>query len=135
MVKVRHGDMPHHELIRLDCQMPLVDLGGQSHRRNATEILLEMQKRPLNLKFSVGVWYMSPSGGRFHERYRTPLTIHERLDMIGQLKDYGVTGVEAHYPSEVYEDNMHCYQAHEKSTGQRLITMIPNLFYDNEFEF
>ncbi|NUP90700.1 MAG: TIM barrel protein [Candidatus Sumerlaeia bacterium] len=115
--------------------MPLQDLSPQGTRRNATELLLHMQRFKLDLKFSVGVWYLSPGGGRFHDRYREPLTIPERLEMIAELREDGVTGIEAHYPNEVNEENLHCYQEHEKATGQRLLTVIPNLFYEREFEF
>jgi xylose isomerase len=115
--------------------MPLLDIRKQSERRNATELLLHMQRFHLDLKFSVGVWYLSPGGGRFHDRYRPPLTIPERLEMIAGLKEHGVVGIEAHYPNEVNEENIHLYLEHEKATGQRLITIIPNLFYDKEFEF
>ncbi len=115
--------------------MPLLDLRQQSERRNATEMRLHMRRFSLDLKFSVGIWYVSPGGGRFHEPYREPLTIPERLAMIAELKDDGVVGIEAHYPNEVNEDNLHLYLEHEKATGQRLITIIPNLFYERAFEF
>lgn len=115
--------------------MPLLDLSQQGSRRNATELLLHMQRFKLDLKFSAGVWYVSPGGGRFHDRYRAPLTIPERLELIAELRDEGLTGIEAHYPNEVNEENLNCYLAHAKETGQRLITIIPNLFYEREFEF
>jgi xylose isomerase len=55
--------------------------------------------------------------------------------MIAEMKDDGVVGIEAHYPNEVNEDNIDLYVQHAKHTGQRLISVIPNLFYDRAFEF
>ena len=75
--------------------MPLLDIRSQGQRRNATELLLHMSRFRLDLKFSAGVWYISPTGGRFHDQYRKPLTIPERLDLIAELRDDGVVGIEA----------------------------------------
>jgi len=44
-------------------------------------------------------------------------------------------GIEAHYPNEVNRDNLDLFLDFEKVTGIRLITVIPNLFYDAAYEF
>jgi xylose isomerase len=43
--------------------------------------------------------------------------------------------VEAHYPTEVNEDNLHLYKNLEKETGIKLINTGPFAFYSKEFEF
>ena len=64
-----------------------------------------------------------------------PYSIEERLAIAGELAEYGLCGIEAHYPNEINENNFHLYQQLEKDTGVRLITVIPNLFWDAQFEF
>ncbi|HYM70143.1 MAG TPA: TIM barrel protein [bacterium] len=86
-------------------------------------------------QFSVGVWYFSPMGSRFHDRYGQELDIKHRLERIAPLRDIGVVAVEAHYPAEIHEGNLDLWRAFVRDTGIRLLTVIPGLFYDREFEF
>ena len=55
------------------------------------------------------------------------------------MKDEGYIdssfGIETHYPNEVNLENMELYFDFEKETGIRLITVIPDLFYDAAYEF
>ncbi|HIE53361.1 MAG TPA: xylose isomerase [Armatimonadetes bacterium] len=115
--------------------MPLRDLRGQAKRRTPGELVEHLKAFELDLKFSVGVWYFAPGGGRFHDRYVPDLTIEERLEKAASLADYGLKGLEAHYPNEVHEDNLHLYQQLARDAGIKLITIVPNLFYDAEFQF
>jgi hypothetical protein len=39
----------------------------------------------------------------------------------------GLKGVEAHYPTEINEENLHLYQQLEKETGIRLVGIGPSL--------
>jgi xylose isomerase len=89
----------------------------------------------LNLKFSAGVWFFAPGGGRFHERYVAEMTIEERLDVAAGLADYGLVALEAHYPTEVNEENVHLYKQLEKDTGIRLVMIAPFVFYPAIYEF
>ena len=86
------------------------------------------------MKFSAGVWFFSPGAGRFHERYGKEVPIEERLQMAAELADYGLKGIEAHYPNEINEENLDLYRELEKS-GVRLVSIVPNLFYERRFEF
>ena len=52
-----------------------------------------------------------------------------------ELEDYGLTGVEAHYPNEINEDNLDLWKHFTRDTGIRLLTVIPLLFYDAAFEW
>jgi xylose isomerase len=113
----------------------MLDIRYQKQRRNKDELIKHLNKFSLDLKFSVGVWYFTPSGSRFHELYGNPRNIEERLALIAQTADYGVKGVEAHYPSEVNEDNLHLYKQLEKDTGIKLINAGPFAFYSKDFEF
>lgn len=115
--------------------MALPDLRGQATRRSPEELIQHLNSFELNLKFSAGVWFFAPGGGRFHDRYVDPMSIEERLDIAASLADYGLKALEAHYPNEINHDNKHLYQQLAEATGIRLITVIPNLFFDALFEF
>jgi xylose isomerase len=115
--------------------MALVDLREQAKVRNPDELLQHLQTFNLELKFSAGVWYFAPSGGRWHERYVPDMPMEQRLELAASLQPYGLQAVEAHYPNEVNEDNLDLFKRFQKDTGIRLLTIVPNLFYDAQFEF
>jgi xylose isomerase len=115
--------------------MPLEDLRHQSTRRDPHALLAHMRSFNLDLKFSAGIWYFSPAASRFHAKYGPDLTIEQRLDIAATLAADGLVGLEAHYPNEVSEENLDLWQKFQRQTGIRLITVIPLLFYDADFEF
>src|SRR5579864_2331638 len=115
--------------------MPLQDLREQAIRRSPEEMLKHLNHFELDLKFTLGVWYFAPVGSRFAARYHQEMSLEQRLDIAVELMPHGVVGVEAHYPNEVNEDNLELYQKYEKQHGLRLITIIPNLFYEAQFEW
>src|SRR5690349_21250290 len=115
--------------------MPLADLRPQSIRRDPQELLAHMRGFELELKFSAGIWYFSPAASRFHAKYSADLSIEQRLDIAATLAADGLVGLEAHYPNEVNEENLGLWQTFQRQTGIRLITVIPLLFYDADFEF
>ena len=112
----------------------------QSARRTPAQMVAQLKNFRLDLKFSAGVWFFVPGGGRFHAPYmERPQTRDEWLkrvfDTAAGLAKHGLAGLEAHYPNEVDEENIDQYVKFEKDTGIRLITVIPNLFYDADFEW
>lgn len=113
----------------------MIDLRSQAERRDPEELIKHMENFELDLKFSAGVWFFAPGGGRFHDRYVDDKPIEERLEIAAELADYGLGGLEAHYPNEINEDNIDLYRDLEKSSGIRLVTIVPNLFYESQFEF
>jgi xylose isomerase len=113
----------------------LTDLRYQAVRRSPAELLAQLESFSLELKLTVGIWYFAPGGGRFHDRYVPDLTIPERLELAAEMSRYGVKGIEAHYPSEVNEENLHLYKKLEKDAGIRLVGMGPNSFWERAFEF
>ena len=115
--------------------MPIFDIRDQAQRRTPEELIAHLKSFELDLKFSAGIWFFAPGGGRFRDRYVAEMTIEERLEIAAEMKDLGLAGLEAHYPNEVNEENLHLYQQLEKDTGIRLITIIPNLFFDAQFEW
>jgi len=115
--------------------MALRDLRGQKTRRTPAQMVKHLSSFSLDLKFSAGVWFFAPGGGRFHDRYVPDKTIKERLEIAAELSEYGLKAVEAHYPNEVNEDNADLYKDLEKKAGVKLITVIPGLFYDKQFEW
>lgn len=115
--------------------MSLVDLRYQKENRTPEELLKHLNSFTLDIKPSVGIWYLSPGGSRFHESYGEAVSIPERIELAAELAKYGVKGVEAHYPTEVNEENLHLYKQLEKETGIRLIGIGPFSFFYKDFEF
>ena len=115
--------------------MALPDLREQARRRTPEEMLAHLRSFELEPKFSAGVWYFSPPFSRFHEKYRDDLTIEQRLDIASKLADYGLRGMEAHYPNEINEENVDLWKRFTADTGVKLITVIPLLFWDRQFEW
>jgi xylose isomerase len=115
--------------------MGLVDLRSQATRRTPEELLEHMTPFELDLKFSAGVWFFAKGGIRFHEAYGPPLTIAERLDIAAGLADYGLAGMEAHYPNEINDENLDLWKQFTRDTGIRVVTIVPNLFYEGQWEW
>jgi xylose isomerase len=114
------------------------DLRPQKQHRSPEETLTHLKSTTLKPRYSAGVWYFYPGGGRFHEAYIDKGTIEDTLNKVAWMHDEGYVdstfAVEAHYPNEVNHDNLHLYESLEKDTGIRLITAIPFLFYDRRYE-
>ena len=115
--------------------MPFISHAYQRTRRNLDELIQHMRTNRLELKFSAGVWYFFPSGLRFHERFQPPGNIEEVLERAAKLKAVGLEAIEAHYPNEVNEDNKQLFKDFTAQTGIRLLTVIPNLFYEAQWEW
>ncbi len=115
--------------------MPRQDLRPQAARRSLDDQVAHLRDFNLDLRFSAGIWFFSPAFSRFHDRYTDELPIEARLDLAATLADHGLAGLEAHYPNEVNEDNLDLWKAFSRDTGIRLITVIPLLFWDRQFEW
>jgi xylose isomerase len=115
--------------------MALADLRGQRVIRTGEELVRHLNSFSLELKFSAGVWFFSPGGGRFHEKYCAPMSMEEILATAASLQPYGLQGVEAHYPNEVSDDNLDLFKAWMADTGMRVVAVAPNVFYEAQFEF
>jgi xylose isomerase len=115
--------------------MALADLRPQAARRSGQELLDHLNRFELELKFSAGIWFFSPPPSRFHAKYRPDLSIEQRLEIAATLADEGLRGLEAHYPNEVNEDNLDLWRSFAADTGIKLITVIPLLFWDEQFEW
>ncbi len=112
----------------------LADLRNQRLARDP-ERMLENLQSDFELRFSVGIWYFTPGGGRFHDRFVPEASLEERLEMAAEMAKLGVTGIEAHYPAEVNEENAHLYQRLREETGLRLVAVPFSHFFDGRFEF
>ncbi len=120
--------------------MTLRDTSGQAVRRSPEELIEQLEHFELELKFSAGVWFFFPGGGRFHDAYvEKPEDPDEWLEQVFEIAEplhrYGLRGLEAHYPNEVNEENIDRYVEFGEQTGIRLITIVPNLFFDSRWEF
>jgi len=112
-----------------------IDLKYQKKRRNREELLKHLNDFSLDIKLTVGIWYFTPSGGRFHDHYIKQGNIKENIEMAAGMEKYGVRGIEAHYPTEVNEENLYLYRQLEKETGIKLFQFGPLIFFDKEYEF
>ncbi len=115
--------------------MPLRDIRPQRVRRSPEDLVIHMQRFILAPKFSVGIWYFSPFAGRFHDRYAPEVPIETRLEAVARLRPAGVEAVEAHYPAEINEENIDHWRTWSAQSGMRVLTIVPGLFYDLEFEW
>lgn len=113
----------------------LRDLRSQSLRRTPDELVQHLKSFELDLKFSAGVWFFSPAPSRFHERYKPVLDIAARLEIAASLKAYGLGAMEAHYPNEINARNLDRWQKFTRDTGIKILTVIPLLFWDEQFEW
>ncbi|MEM6793781.1 MAG: TIM barrel protein [Acidobacteriota bacterium] len=115
--------------------MPRVDLRGQQEARTPEELVRHLESFELDLKFTAGIWFFSPADSRFHGKYKKDLDLEARLEIAASLKPYGLMGLEAHYPNEINGENLEIWKAFSRDTGIALVTVIPLLFYDRQFEF
>ncbi len=99
------------------------------------EMMLQNLQSDLEINVSVGIWYFTPGGGRFHDRFVKEASITERLEMAAEMANLGVKGIEAHYPDEVNEENAHLYKRLEEETGIRLVAVPFSHFFHKMFEF
>ncbi len=112
----------------------LKDLRYQQAARDPA-LMLENLRQDLEVKISVGIWYFTPGGGRFHDRFVPEASIEQRVEMAAEMAPLGVTGIEAHFPDEVNEANLHLYRQLEEEAGIRLIAIPFSHFFDKRFEF
>ncbi len=115
--------------------MAIADLRSQAVRRSPTELVEHLRGFELELKFSAGIWYFSPPDSRFHAPYCPARSLEERLEIAARMRDKGLGALEAHYPNEINEDNCEVWRGFCRDTGIRLLSVIPLLFRDPEFEF
>jgi xylose isomerase len=115
--------------------MPLPDLRPQAQSRSPDELVDHLDRFSLDLEFTAGIWFFTPMDSRFHDRYKEDLSIEQRLEVAASLADHGLAGLEAHYPNEINEDNVDLWRDFQADTGIELVTVIPLLFADAQFEF
>ncbi|NLH50893.1 MAG: TIM barrel protein [Myxococcales bacterium] len=115
--------------------MALPNLTYQQIRRKPDEMIRHLNEFALELKFSAGIWFFSPAGSRFHDKYRADLDIERRLEIAARLVPDGLSGLEAHYPTEINEANLDLWKKYCADSGLRIISVVPQLFYDARFEF
>ncbi|HUW65302.1 MAG TPA: TIM barrel protein [Spirochaetia bacterium] len=113
---------------------PMQETQRQTDRRPPGELVQHLNEFELKLHFSAGIWYFAGGQSRFHARYGRNLTIEERLEKYAVLSQYGLEGIEAHYPNEIDEHNLPLYQDFCRDTGMRVVTVVPNLFYEEQFK-
>jgi len=115
--------------------MGIVDLRPQAGRRTPDQLVHHLKSFELDLKFSAGIWFFTPPNSRFHEPYHPEVPLEQRLQTAARLKEYGLQGLEAHYPNEINHENVRLWKDFSRDTGIRLITIIPLLFWDKKFEW
>jgi xylose isomerase len=89
----------------------------------------------LEPKFSAGIWFFSPPFSRFHAKYQPERSIAERLEIAAGLAGEGLAALEAHYPNEINEGNLDLWKSFAAQSGIRVLSVIPLLFWDEQFEW
>jgi xylose isomerase len=116
--------------------MALIDLRPQAKLKSPAAMVKQLSEFSLDLKFSAGVWFFAPGGGRFHDMYLDrKLTMEETMEIAAGLQKYGLCGLEAHYPNEVSEKNVDLWVSFMKGTGMKLVMLAPFIFFDKQFEW
>ncbi|MFO0874683.1 MAG: TIM barrel protein [Phycisphaerales bacterium] len=126
--------------------MPLQDLRPQALRRDPEALLRHLRDFRLPMRFSAGIWYFSPAASRFHDRYQPVVDVRARLEIAARVAETsgdagatartdGLVALEAHYPNEINRENLDVWLAFTRDTGVRVLTVIPLLFWDGDFEF
>ncbi|MGQ9782253.1 MAG: TIM barrel protein [Nitrososphaeria archaeon] len=114
------------------------DIRGQAEIPDKKRALERLKGGKLDPIFSAGVWFFFPGRIRFHEAYIERGGIKDTLQIISEMYDEGLVnrsfGVEVHYPSEINSDNIDLYRRLQKETGVKVATVVPNLFYERDFE-
>ena len=109
------------------------DLSYQKTKYDKEGLIKHLNEFKLEPKFSLGVWYFAPGGGRFHDRYVPAMTIEERLNLAAEMKDLGFTGLEAHYPAEINNDNIDLYKNLQQETGLQVVGIPFSHFFETDF--
>lgn len=88
----------------------------------------------MNVKISVGVWYMGSVYDRFvKDGYRPQQDMISRIKSISEID--GVGGIEIHYPTEINEDNLNNIREVLKETGLKIVQFCPHLWVKPEWKY
>ncbi len=88
----------------------------------------------MNLKISVGVWYMGSVYDRFvKDGYRKDVDIVNRIRAISEIEDVG--GIEIHYPTEINEGNIDEIRKVLDETGLKIVQLCPHLWVNPEWKY
>ena len=88
----------------------------------------------MDIKVSVGVWYMGSVYDRFvKEGYRPQKDMVERIRSISQID--GVDGIEIHYPTEINESNIDAIRGILAETGLKIVQFCPHLWVKPEWKY
>jgi xylose isomerase len=115
--------------------MALIDLRPQAKRLTPAQMVKQLKSFSLDLKFSAGVWFFAPGGGRFHDRYVPAISLEEILEKAAGMVKYGLCGLEGHFPIEVNWDNYKKIKKYCKDAGLRFVGIAPFIFFDKQYEF
>ena len=70
----------------------LADIRQQATVRTGESLIAHLKEFKLEVNISAGVWYFAPGPIRFHEAYRDPYSIEDRLKIAGQRTSGPETG-------------------------------------------
>jgi len=88
----------------------------------------------MEIKVSVGVWYMGSVADRFvREGYREQTDMVNRIKAISEIE--GVKGIEIHYPTEINEDNIDDIRKTLSETGLKVVQFCPHLWINPEWKY
>jgi xylose isomerase len=64
------------------------DLRYQTIQRNKEELTKHLEHVKLKPKFSMGIWYFSPGGGLFHDRFVPEKNVAQRIEILFKILQF-----------------------------------------------
>jgi len=88
----------------------------------------------MDIKISVGVWYMGSVYDRFvRDGYRPQQDMVTRIKAISKIE--GASGIEIHYPTEINEGNIDDIRKVLNETGLKVVQFCPHLWVRPEWKY
>ncbi len=110
--------------------MSAVDLRYQKKRRDQESLIQHLEKFKLEPRFITRPWtFNSASDYLPFER----LTLEQRLDVVKELADYGLSGIELLYPQEIDEENLDELEKFQEESRLKIVSIGVDFSLDPQF--
>lgn len=112
--------------------MPLANLRYQKQRRDVETLTQHTEAFKIEPRFITRLGQLSTST-RFRDREL--MRIQQRMNLLGELVEYGLSGVELVYPNEINEDYLGDIQTISAETSLRIQGIVVDLSSISKFRF
>lgn len=111
--------------------MPLSDLRYQKKRRDLESLIEHTDSFKLIPRFITRPWTFNFRDGLIKQ---TEYSLKKRLDLVAELVDYGLSGIEILYQYEINEENLDFFQKFVRGNFLRLASIVVDYSFDPAFE-